>query len=177
MKRLKLGILGCGGAALFIHLPVLHRLRDQYALVVVCDQCSNRALQAAEKYGIGKSFSSVEEMLEESFDMLVILTQNHEEAIDKGLEARKHIFTEKPISLDLELSKALVEKAKKARLALNVGLMRFCDPIIKRLKQMSVAASISSGFFYKYDGSDVHFRKLLFPPNMDIYTFEKSESP
>lgn len=176
-KKLKLGILGCGGAALSIHLPVLHRLRNQYELVAVCDQCSDRAVQAAEKYSIGKSFSSFEKMLEESFDMLIILTLNHEEAIDKGLEARKHIFTEKPISLDLEVSQALGEKARKAGLALNVGLMRVYDPIIKKLKKKSIASFVHSAFFYKYDGSDSHFRKLLFPPNMDIYTFEKSEPP
>lgn len=41
MKKMKLGILGCGGAALSIHLPVLHRLRDKYELIAVCDQSSN----------------------------------------------------------------------------------------------------------------------------------------
>lgn len=62
-------------------------------------------------------------MLQESFDVLVISTLNHENAIDKGLEARKHIFTEKPISLDLEASFALkVEELarKTAKMAISV---------------------------------------------------------
>lgn len=175
MQKLKLGILGCGGAALAIHLPTLYHLRDKYILTAVCDQCPHRALQTAEKYGIEKSFSSLEKMLQEPFDMLVVLTLNHEEPIEKGLEAKKHIFTEKPISLDLKHSYRLQKKAEGVGLALNVGLMRFYDPLITQLKKNSAINSINSSFFYKYDGSDAYFRKLILPPNMDIYTFQNSE--
>lgn len=177
MQKLKLGILGCGVAAHAIHLPILHRLKDKYVLTAVCDQYLDRALQTAQTYGIEKSFSSLEKMLQEPFDMLVILNLNHEDPIEKGLEAKKHIFTEKPISLDLKNSYRLQEKAKQAGLGLNVGLMRFYDPLIRQLKQKTAFHLVDSGFFYKYDGSDAHFRKLIFPPNMDIYTFQKSEPP
>lgn len=136
-----------------------------------------RALETAKKYGIGKSFSSLEKMLQDSFDMLLVLTLNHEEAIDKGIEAQKHIFTEKPISLDLDSSYALCEKAKKVGLTLSIGLMRFYDPMITELDQKLIASSTDSALFYKYDGSDEYFRRLLLPSNMDIYTFGKTDPP
>lgn len=177
MQKVKIGVLGCGGAALAIHLPILYRLRDKYALAAICDQCSNRAILAAEKFGIKKSFSSLENMLQESLDMLVILTLNHEKPIQMGLEAKKDIFTEKPISLDLEHSYILQKEAEKTGIGLNVGLMRFYDPLVRRLKQEVIDDKIDSAFFYKYDGSDAYFRKLIFPMNMEVYTFQKSAPP
>lgn len=177
MKPIRLGILGCGGAALTLHLPVLQRLRAYYSLEVVCDYMPQRACEVAAAWGIKRSFDSIEKMLEIPFDVLVVLTPSHEEPIEKALLAHRHVFTEKPISLDLDSSCALLNLAKKRGRSFEVGLMRLYDPILAQLPFHIAPSTINAAQFYKYDGSDSPIRKSLLPPGMETYTFTTTAAP
>ena len=52
MKKLKFGIIGCGGIANQKHLPALAKLADQVELVAFCDTIIERAEAAAAEYGV-----------------------------------------------------------------------------------------------------------------------------
>lgn len=175
--RIKLAIMGCGAAAFAIHIPVLKRLVDQFEIVAICDNILERASFTSSYFGISRYFGSLDEMLNEKFDMLVILTLNHEEAIDKALNSNRHVFTEKPISLDIAHSQRLIEKAKRKGLVLEVGLMRLYDPIMVSLKDDFLMGKTTAAIFTKYDGNDRHMRKSILPNNFELYTFAKSPEP
>ena len=55
VKKLKFGIIGCGGIANQKHLPALAKLADQVELVAFCDTIIERAEAAAAEYGAVKA--------------------------------------------------------------------------------------------------------------------------
>ncbi len=50
MKKLKIGIIGCGGIANQKHFPALSQQQDKAELVAFCDIQVERAKTACEKY-------------------------------------------------------------------------------------------------------------------------------
>jgi len=50
MKRIKTGVIGCGGIATNYHLPAMARL-DNVELVYACDLVKERADSAKERFG------------------------------------------------------------------------------------------------------------------------------
>ncbi|MEW9824160.1 MAG: Gfo/Idh/MocA family oxidoreductase [Candidatus Symbiodolus clandestinus] len=114
---------------------------------------------------------------DKNIDMVVILSHNHESLINHALDSGKHVFTEKPISLDIDYSKRLVKKAKDLKLALEVGLMRFHDKVIKSFFNQVLSKDIVSGFFYKADGSDQIIREVMIPGQLKAYNFGKIDPP
>ena len=52
MKKLKVGIIGCGGIANQKHLPALTSQKDKCEIVAFCDIIRERAEKAAAQYGV-----------------------------------------------------------------------------------------------------------------------------
>ena len=63
-KKVKIGIIGCGGIANGKHMPSLAKL-DNAEMVAFCDIIEERAKEAAEKYGVegAKVYVDYNEML------------------------------------------------------------------------------------------------------------------
>ena len=51
MKKLKIGLVGCGGIANNKHMPALSKLSDKCEMVAFCDIIVERAEKAAKEYG------------------------------------------------------------------------------------------------------------------------------
>lgn len=51
MKKLRIGIVGCGGIANGKHFPALSQLKDKVDLVAFCDIIPERAEKAAKEHG------------------------------------------------------------------------------------------------------------------------------
>ncbi|HMA58864.1 MAG TPA: Gfo/Idh/MocA family oxidoreductase, partial [Halanaerobiales bacterium] len=54
-KKLKVGIIGCGDIANYKHMPALKELSDLCEMTSFCDIRINRAVKAAEEFGIKDS--------------------------------------------------------------------------------------------------------------------------
>lgn len=170
----RLGVVGCGGAMLCIHLPVLQQLSQKFEIIAVCDIDRERLDLVAKRIGNVRTHQYIESFIEEDVDMVVILSHNHEDFIEKALNANKHVFTEKPISLDLSYSYELKKMAVSRGLLLEVGLMRLYDKTVQEFYGRFLPESIISGLFYKSDGSDALMRRSLLPSKMTPYNFHSS---
>lgn len=177
MRKWKLGIVGCGGAMLCIHLPALQALYKYFKIKAICDVDENRLNFAANRIGDVKKFLNIEEMLLEDIDMVLVLSLNHENFIEKSLIAKKHVFTEKPISLSLGCSKKLYNLALSNNLLLEVGLMRFFDKAIIDFNKKFDVKSVISGLLFKIDGSDKVIRDNFFLKSISSYSFHFSDPP
>ena len=178
MSKINLGIFGCGGATFCIHLPALLRLSDFFNIKLIYDIDSERANINAGKISNSKVCSDPKQIFQDkTIDMVVILSPNHESLINYALDAGKHVFTEKPISLDIDYSKRLVKKAKDLKLVLEVGLMRSHDKVIKSFFDKVSSKDVVSGFFYKADGSDQIIREVIMPRQLKAYNFSKIDLP
>ena len=100
--KIKVGILGAG-RALF-----MARCRDAFpedlVLAGIHDIREDRATSAAEMQGIGRVYSSYDDMLNDgAIDLVVIGTPDHEHAGQaiQAMKAGKHVLSEIPAAYEI----------------------------------------------------------------------------
>ncbi|WP_214106414.1 Gfo/Idh/MocA family protein, partial [Acrocarpospora catenulata] len=167
--RRRVAVLGCGGAALGIHLPALATHPD-WQVVAVADRDHERAQHAAARFGVGRVARDTASLFEGA-DLLAVLTGVHEPWIEQALAAGMHVFTEKPVSLDVERTRRLRRQAAQAGVLLEVGVIRAFDPAVEALLRQVPAAGLRGGWLVKADGCDATARQAFLPPGAAPYTF------
>lgn len=124
-KKLRVGIVGCGGIANGKHLPSLSKQKE-VELVAFCDIIIERAERAAKEYGSEDSLvvEDYKELVnDESIDVVHVCTPNasHAEISIAALEAGKHVMCEKPMAKTTEEARAMVEAAERTGKKLTIG--------------------------------------------------------
>ena len=124
-KKLRIGIIGCGGIANGKHMPSLKEL-DNVEMVAFCDIIEERAVKAAEKFGTedAKVYTDYKELLkDETIDVCHVCTPNrsHGFITVDALEAGKHVMCEKPMAKTYADAKAMLEAAKRTGKKLTIG--------------------------------------------------------
>lgn len=119
MRKIKIGIVGCGNIS-DIYLKNCTEIFDNLEVVGCADLIIERAREKAEKYNI-KAYSVQELINHEDIEIIVNLTipKAHKEVSMGALEAGKHTYMEKPLSLTREDGKALINKAKEKGLKIG----------------------------------------------------------
>ena len=139
---IRLAILGCGFAALQIHIPRLVKMRETFSLVGVADIQSTAAERAAELAGSCPAFTNLEQLLDETQPQaLAVLTPLHASPIEIALRRGLDVFAEKPLCETPADARRLAELAIELERVLVVGAMRVFDPAIALTQQ--IAAEIS----------------------------------
>jgi predicted dehydrogenase len=98
---IRVGIVGTGWVATERHIPAYRRLPD-VVIDSVFDRNADRARAVARRYGIPRHYSDLVALSDSPVDAVSICTppQAHSEAIERALEAGKHVLVEKPMTLD-----------------------------------------------------------------------------
>ena len=125
MKKLKIGIIGCGGIANGKHMPSLKKV-EECEMVAFCDLIIDRAEAAAKKYGTpdAKVYTDYKELLaDESIDVVHVLTPNraHSFITVDALEAGKHVMCEKPMAINSAEALKMLEAARRTGKKLTIG--------------------------------------------------------
>ena len=155
-KKLGVGVLGVGEMGKR-HADNLRHLVPEARLVAVADASANRARQVAEELEIGKSFSSIEDLLEcKEVDAVVIAVPDkfHAKAIEVAAAAGKDILCEKPIAISLAHAHRALASVAKARVRLQIGFMRRYDPAYAAAKKRVEAGEIGDPVLFKSLGRD-----------------------
>ncbi len=135
---IRIGLLGAGmmGAT---HIGGIRANKATDAKYIgVCDIDDKKRNEFADKYGI-KSYASFEEMIaDEQIDMidLSLPSHLHEEFCIKIVEAKKHVFVEKPIAFELGAAQRMIDAAKANGVRLMVGQVIRFWPQYAKIKQM-----------------------------------------
>ena len=131
-KKLKVGIIGCGGIANGKHMPSLTKV-SQCEMVAFCDIIVDRAEAAAKKFGTpdAKVYEDYKELLkDESIDVVHVCTPNrsHSFITVDALEAGKHVMCEKPMAINSVEAKKMLDAAERTGKKLTIGYQnRFRD--------------------------------------------------
>ena len=150
MDKIKVGIVGTGG------ISRAHRSAYEKAggfeLVAVCDIFEDKAIQAAEEWGVPKqhAFTSVEKMLElDEIDTVSVCTYNqaHRDPTVTALEAGKHVFCEKPMAATLEDATAMVKVAKASGKILQIGIHSTFSANLQFARKL-VDAGVTGDIYY-----------------------------
>ena len=144
MKKLKIGIIGCGGIAKQKHLPALKENADLNEMIAFCDIVEERALEAAKKFGgeDAKVYTDYRELLANpDIDVVHVCTPNvsHSEITVAAFEAGKHVYCEKPMSHSGEEAERWWKHGKSPeknlRLDIRIVSARKCRISIKPVKK------------------------------------------
>ena len=124
-KKLKVAIIGCGGIANGKHMPSLSRL-DNVEMVAFSDIEMEKAEKAAAEYGSedAKVYEDYKELLlDKEIDVVHVCTPNisHAEISIAAMEAGKHVMCEKPMAINSEEAKSMVEAAERTGKKLTIG--------------------------------------------------------
>lgn len=118
-KRIRTGVIGCGSVS-NSYLPVLTKC-PYVEVVSLCDIRPERARKQAERFKVAYHYPHIDAMLAgEPFDFLINLTdmQEHEHLNRQGLDAGKHMWSEKPIANSLAAGQKLLRTANQKKLRL-----------------------------------------------------------
>jgi len=117
------------------HIRILSQLG---VLVAVCDTDFQKSKEYGEKYSINH-YESLDELLSsEEFDgaFVVTPTSTHAKIAKKLLEAKKHVFVEKPMTYKSEDGEKLAKLAEKNKVILTCGYIERFNPAVEVVKKM-----------------------------------------
>ena len=131
MKIVQIGTGGWGKN----HTRILSQLG---VLVAVCDADPQKSKEYGEKYSVNH-YTFLDELLSaEEFDgaFVVTPTSTHTAIAQKLLEAKKHVFVEKPMTYKSEDGQNLVKIAEKNKVILTCGYIERFNPAVDVVKKM-----------------------------------------
>lgn len=125
MRKVKWGVIGCGGIADRRTLPGM-MLADNAELIAVMDIDLQIAQATKEKYKAYYAFNKVQDMCAlEEIDAVYIASPvfYHKEQAFMAAKAKKHILIEKPVALTSHEAIEIDSYCKEQGVKLGVGLM------------------------------------------------------
>ena len=151
MEKIKIGIIGCGGIANGKHMPSYKNLADEAEMVAFCDIIEERAQKANVEYaaGKGKVFTDYKKLLKEDLDAVCVCTPNvsHSEITVAALNAGKHVICEKPMAINYEEAKAMLDAKAKSGKILTIGYQNRYRPEVKYLKEEAEKGTFGEIYF------------------------------
>ena len=113
-------------------------LSEMGALVAVCDADEQRSAEYGQKYSV-RHHTSVDKLVEsEEFDAAFVVTPTttHTQIARVLLEAKKHVFVEKPLTYESADGERLAELAKRRGVLLTCGYIERFNPAVNVVKGM-----------------------------------------
>ena len=175
MKEKIIAIIGCGRIAINAHFPALSKIegvRIKYA----CDIIPEKAEAMKEKYPtlVENVITDYKVALaDKEVEAVFVLTPNyaHYTITMDALKAGKHVFCEKPVTVNYELSCEMAEEAKKQNKLLNIGVVNRYNRVVETLAEMN-----ANGEFGKIYHVYACFRRYRGIPGLGGAFTTKSQS-
>ncbi len=114
--------------------------------IVSCYSPSDRRLEFAEKYGCRAAGSWDDVITDPEVEAIVLATPHstHADQVVEAAGAGKHVFVEKPFTLDVADAKRAIAAAEAAGVVLQVGHNRRRQPGVRRLKELVDADALGT---------------------------------
>ena len=116
MKKIGIGIIGCGGITLQNHLPGL-ALCPEAQVVALCDNDPAVLQRASQQSGIEATSTDYRELLKrDDINAVIIATPNvvHAPIALAAIAAGKHVLCEKPIAMNTTEAMQMYQAAEQA---------------------------------------------------------------
>ncbi len=131
MKIVQIGIGGWGKN----HTRILSQMN---ILVAVCDADSVKSEEYGGEYSINHYDTLDKLLISEEFDAAFVTTptSTHTKITRKLLQAKKHVFVEKPMTYKSEEGEELAKIAEKNKVILTCGYIERFNPAVETVKKM-----------------------------------------
>jgi len=149
MSEVRVAVLGAGGAAQVVHLPILARLRDVHVVGLV-DPDRRKAATIGQRFGVPEIAADLESLAPgEPLDAVVVCTPNgaHEEGVLAALERGAHVLCERPLTVSSESARRLVDAAAEAGRQLMVANNHRYRHDFRLIRQFVASGELGDVFF------------------------------
>ena len=119
-RDVSVGVIGAGGMAQIVHLPILKRL-PEVEVTAIIDTQEGKAQTIAERFGVPFTARSLGELPSDaSLDAVLVSTPNdaHAGVVRDALERGKHVLCERPLAPTSEATEELIRAAEAAERSL-----------------------------------------------------------
>jgi predicted dehydrogenase len=151
MNKLRYGIIGCGNISPK-HLKGYSALKDDVEIVAACDIVRERAERRAREYGIPDIYEDYRELLARGdIDFVSVCVPNllHCQIAVDALNAGKHVHCEKPMAMNSDETKRMIEASEKSGRQLMIGLNNRFTPISQFVKRYVDEGRLGEIYFAK----------------------------
>lgn len=165
MKNIKFAVVGIKGIGKF-HIDGIIKNKNS-SLVALCDNDSKVLNEVSDMYGVEQRFSDYRDLLStDIIDAVCIATPDslHRDMVVDFLNAGIHVLCEKPLALNIEDCKAMIDAQKKSCAQLMVGQVCRKTPGFIKAKEIVDAGLIGDLFFveseyaHDYSHMPLHWR-------------------
>jgi myo-inositol 2-dehydrogenase/D-chiro-inositol 1-dehydrogenase len=156
MNKIRVGVIGAGRIGK-IHIDNLLR-QPKVELVAISDAFAGPELEAwASARGIDQVTKDSAAIIgHPGIDAVFICspTDTHVPLIKEAAQAGKHIFCEKPVSMDIAQTEEAIEAVRKAGVKLQIGFNRRFDHNFKRVREHVQGGTIGDPHLIKITSRD-----------------------
>jgi predicted dehydrogenase len=170
-QKLRIGILGCGNRSR-AHIQGINHYADRMEVAALCDILPAMLEEKKKLVGAGKPqlYTDYQKMLKEAdLHAVVVVLPNtlHREGTIASLEAGKHVLCEKPLTLELKDTRAIIEAADRARKVVQVGTQNRHSPAYAALAAKLREGLIGPVLYGWAQTFRVDWRKIYADPQED----------
>ncbi|WP_295795875.1 bi-domain-containing oxidoreductase [Mucilaginibacter sp.] len=152
------GVLGIIGAGNFTGAMILPSLKKTSALIkYIASSGGLSGTVMAKKFNIANSTTDYKSILADAEVDLVLITTRHNlhaQMVVEGLAAGKHVFVEKPLALNTNELKDIIETHQAHQKTITVGFNRRFAPLSVKMRKLlgngnapiNIIATMNAGF-------------------------------
>ncbi len=137
-KELRIGLIGVGAIAGFVHYPGLS-LIDGVTIAGVCDSDADLVARRQKEWGVKVGYTDAFRFLDEvALDAVVVATPNvyHQPIVLRALERGCHVLCEKPLDMSAQASMSMYLAARNSGLRHMTGFTYKFGPGLVYLKSL-----------------------------------------
>lgn len=145
------GVVGVGRMGL-IHFSILNT-HPEVDMVAVCDTSSFVLRNAGEHMGVEafKDYRKMCETMDLDFVVVATPTAMHAEVAECAIDRSIHVFVEKPLALDPEQGRGLLQRLQGKPLVHQVGYVNRFGDVFGKIKQLLDASIIGEVLTFKVE--------------------------
>jgi inositol 2-dehydrogenase len=149
-RRTRVGLIGLGRMGQ-IHAAALASRCPSAELVTVVDADAARAAEVAARHGVGWGADPDQVFDDPSIEAVAVATPTatHADLIGRAARAGKHVFCEKPVSLDRPATLGALDAATAAGVKLQIGFHRRFDPDWVAVHERIVAGELGRPYLFR----------------------------
>ncbi len=142
MKKVRIGILGAGRQGQIHSKNIAYRIPE--AELVAVSDVMKESLENINIDGVALYDDYNAIFQDKTIDAVIIAssTDSHEQMIIEACKAKKHIFCEKPIALEMEVIDKVLDIVKESGVKFMIGFNRRFDPSFAKIHKIVVDENI-----------------------------------
>ncbi len=136
MRRIRIGVIGCGAIAQVHHLPNLTALHREFEVSIVCDLSQGAAQAVSQRFNVPQYVTDYNALLSSNVDAVLLCHGDPKtEVALAAFRSGKHVFIEKPVCFSLQEMDAMLAAQRESDTVAQAGYMKVHDPAFQFAKR------------------------------------------